>query len=319
MNAELRHIEAFLAVARCGNFTRAASELHVSQPALTVQIRQLEAALGIRLFDRNNRNVALTQAGRELVAPFERILLEIQSIVDHAHDVAAHRRGVVTVACLPSIAARVMPHAIAELAIRHQGISVRVRDVVAARVVELVRSGDVDFGLGICGRGDRELSDQPLFIDRLAAFVQKNHPLAGKRLVSLREVAAYPLILTGRDSSVRELVERALERERLAITVAQEATYMSTALEMASAGLGVAILPDQAITSSIAVRRVAIRNPVLTRRIGIIRKAGRSLSPAAQKLVELLQRSNEPAAGRARHTRSRAETTARTGAARRAE
>ena len=72
MGAELRHIAAFLAVARCGNFTRAATELHVSQPALTVQIRQLEAALGLRLFDRNNRNVALTQPGRELVAPFER-------------------------------------------------------------------------------------------------------------------------------------------------------------------------------------------------------------------------------------------------------
>ncbi len=98
MTAELRHIEAFLAVARSGNFTRAAADLHVSQPALTVQIRQLEAALGLRLFDRNNRRVALTQPGRELVAPLERVLLDVRSIVESAHDFAAHRRGVVTVA-----------------------------------------------------------------------------------------------------------------------------------------------------------------------------------------------------------------------------
>src|SRR5882672_9078663 len=169
MTAELRHIEAFLAVARCGNFTRAAAELHVSQPALTVQIRQLEAALGVRLFDRNNRTVGLTQPGRELVAPLERVLLDVRSIVEGANDVAAHRRGAVTVASLPSIAAELLPRAIADLSHRHQGIAVRVRDVVAARVLELVKSGEVDFGLGSCERFDRDVSEQPLLADRLAA------------------------------------------------------------------------------------------------------------------------------------------------------
>jgi LysR family carnitine catabolism transcriptional activator len=290
MTAELRHIEAFLAVARCGSFTRAADELHVSQPALTVQIRQLEAALGVRLFDRNNRTVGLTQPGRELVAPFERVLLDIRSIVAGAHDFAAHRRGVVTVACLPSIAAELLPRAIADLATRHQGITVRVRDVVAARVLELVKSGEVDFGLGSAGRVDHELTDRPLLSDRLAAFVHKGHALADKHHVTLREVAGYPLILTGPDSSIRELVERVLEREHVSVTVAQEATYMTTALGMAAAGLGIAILPHAAIASAPAVvRRVSIRSPALNRRIGIITKSGRSLQPAAQKLVEVLQ------------------------------
>ena len=290
MTAELRHIEAFLAVARCGNFTRAAAELHVSQPALTVQIRQLEAALGVRLFDRNNRTVGLTPPGRELVAPCERVLLDVRSIIEHAHDFATHRRGVVTVASLPSIAAELLPRAIAGLTTRHQGISVRVRDVVAARVLELVKSGEVDFGLGSCGRGDRELSEQPLLADRLAAFVPANHPLAGKRHVTLRDVATCPLILTGRDSSVRELVERALEGERLSIHVAQEATYMTTALGMVASGLGVAILPHAAAASApTGIRRVSIRTPALTRRIGIITRSGRSLQPAALRLVEALQ------------------------------
>jgi LysR family transcriptional regulator, carnitine catabolism transcriptional activator len=292
MTAELRHIEAFLAVARAGNFTRAAADLHVSQPALTVQIRQLETALGLRLFDRNNRRVALTQPGRELVAPFERVLLDVRSIVESAHDFAAHRRGVVTVASLPSIAAAVLPRAIAELALRHQGIAVRVRDVVADQVVALVKSGEADFGLGSCGV-ERDVTAQPLFADRLAAFVPKHHRLAARRHVTLREVAAYPLVLTSRDSSLRELVERALDHDGLSVTVAHEATYMTTALGLAAAGLGVAILPDAANTSaSRAIRRVEIRKPVLTRQIGILTRAGRSLPPAAHKLVEVLQRSN---------------------------
>ena len=140
MLAELRHIEAFLAVARLGHFTRAAAALHVSQPALTVQIRQLEAALGVRLFDRNNRRVAITQAGRDLVAPLERISLDVASVVRHAHDLSAHRRGLVTVAALPSVAAGPLPQAIRRLADAHQGIVVRVRDAIAARVLELVKS-----------------------------------------------------------------------------------------------------------------------------------------------------------------------------------
>jgi DNA-binding transcriptional LysR family regulator len=290
MTAEIRHIDAFLAVARHGNFTRAASALHVSQPALTVQIRQLEAALGVRLFDRNNRRVALTQVGRELVAPFERIVLDLGTIVANAHDFAAHRRGVVTVACLPSIAAELLPRAIAALARQHEGLVVRVRDVVAARVVDLVKTGEVDFGISGCGVLDRDLTETPLFVDRLTAFLHDDHRLARRGYVTLREIAAGPLILTGKDSSVRGLVDGALRRERLVAHVAQEATYMTTALGMVAAGLGVAILPEAAMTSAPeSVRRVAIRRPVLTRQIGILTRAGRSLSPAAQQLAEVLR------------------------------
>lgn len=290
MTAEIRHIEAFVAVARLGSFTRAAASLHVSQPALTVQIRQLEGALGLRLFDRNNRRVALTQPGRALVASFERLLLDLRSIVDSANDFASHRRGVVTVACLPSVASTLLPRAIAMLSARHQGLLVRVRDVVAGRVVELIKSGEADFGLGICADVDREIVSTPLFTDRLAAFVSVRHRLATRRRVTLREVARHPLILTGRDSSVRVLFDRALAHARLAAELAHEAAYMTTALAMAEAGLGVAILPGTALAGgSGGVRRLDIHRPVITREIGILTRAGRSPSPAAGRLVEVLR------------------------------
>ena len=158
MTAELRHIEAFLAVARLGHFTRAAQALHLSQSALTVQIRQLEAALGLRLFDRNNRRVALTQAGRDLVAPFERISLDVAAVLEHARDLSAHRRGAVTIAALPSIAAGVLPRAVAALARDHAGLVVRVRDAIASRVLELVKAGDVDAGIGCVVRPEPDVA-----------------------------------------------------------------------------------------------------------------------------------------------------------------
>jgi LysR family carnitine catabolism transcriptional activator len=297
MTAELRHIEAFLAVARLGHFTRAAAALHLSQSALTVQIRQLEAALGVRLFDRNNRRVALTQAGRELVPPFERISLDVAAVLQHARDLSTHRRGTVTIGALPSVAAGVLPRTIAALARTHPHIVVRVRDALAARLVELVKSGEVDAGVGCVVRPDPDMTVEPLFSDRLAAFLPAGHPFARRRSLRLPDLAAHPLILTGQDTSVRQRLERTLADLRLPIQVAQEVTYMSTAIGLVEAGLGIAILPESAFTADLGrrVQMVAIREPVLTRDIAILMRAGRSRSPAAEQLIAAL-RAEAPAA-----------------------
>jgi len=143
MIRELRHIHAFLAVARRGSFTRAAAELRVSQPALTVQVRQLEAQLGVSLFDRNKRRVALTQAGRDLVAPLERVIFDFESVIANTRDFVEHRRGIVTVGALPSIAAGLLPRAMKRLADDHPGIVVRVTDALAGRIAALVKTGEV--------------------------------------------------------------------------------------------------------------------------------------------------------------------------------
>ena len=128
---DLRHIRAFLALARAGSFTRAAAELHMAQPTLTVQIQQLEAAVGVKLFDRNKRHVALTQAGRDLLVPLERILIDVEAIAASTEELLEHRRGLVTVAALPSVAAGLLPRAIKKLSESYPGITVRVHDGVA--------------------------------------------------------------------------------------------------------------------------------------------------------------------------------------------
>jgi LysR family transcriptional regulator, carnitine catabolism transcriptional activator len=290
MTAELRHIAAFLAVARLSSFTRAAALLRVSQPALTVQVKQLEDAFGVRLFDRDNRSVALTPAGRELVAPLERIMHDVEAVAGHARDLAGHRRGFVTLAALPSIAAGLLPRAIRVLADRHEGITVRVRDVTAGKIVDLVKSGEADFGIGSVIRPDPGLASQPLLNDRLCAFAPADHPIARKRHITLRALSDSPLILTSPDSSVRQIVERALAHARLAAHVAQEATYMTTAMGMVRAGLGIAVLPESALAGDAGgIRAVAIRTPALRREISILTSVGRSLSPAAQKLIDVLR------------------------------
>lgn len=291
MDAELRHVRAFLAVAHQGTFTRAASVLGMSQPTLTVQIRQLETALGVRLFDRNNRRVSLTAAGRDLVAPFERLILDVEVIATRTQDLASHRRGVVTVAALPSIAASLLPRAMATLAGAHGGIVVRVRDMTAAAIVEAVKRGEADIGLGSLLRPDPDIDTQPLFTDRLCAYVPAGHPLADRRRVALRALVRWPLILTGRDSSVRQLIDRGVEQHRLPTQVIQEVTYMSTAIGMAAAGLGVSILPESALATTApgGPSAVAIHAPVLRRTLVLLSLRSRRASPATEKLIEAIR------------------------------
>ena len=216
---DLRHIRAFLALARAGSFTRAAAELHMSQPTLTVQIQQLETAVGVKLFDRNKRHVALTQAGRDLLVPLERILIDVEAIATSTNELLAHRRGLVTVAALPSVAAGLLPRAIRKLSGSYPGITVRVFDGVASTVAAMVKAGQVDFGISSQTYGDRELTSHVLSMDRLCAVVATNHALARKRSMTLLELARHPLILMLKDSSSRQIVDLAFNREGLVSNV----------------------------------------------------------------------------------------------------
>ncbi|MDR3440292.1 LysR family transcriptional regulator [Telmatospirillum sp.] len=286
-----RQIRAFLAVARVGSFTRAAAEVHLSQPALTVQIRQLEDLLGVRLFDRDKRQVHLTSAGKNLVAPLERVLVDLDAVMNTSQDLATFRRGKVSLALLPSLAASLLPHALRKFRETYPGIEVQIHDVVAEKIVQMVKAEEVDFGLGTRLTPDRAVVVEDFLNDRLCAFFPEGHPLASGDILSVQQVAAFPLILTGRNSSVRVLFERSLARDGAEIQIAGESNYMSTALGMVRAGLGVAILPASAVeagsVSGVTFR--PIRAPWLTRKIGIIRRAVSSLSPASERFVEVLR------------------------------
>ena len=286
-----RQFNAFLTVARLGNFTRAAARLAISQSTLTVQIRNLEQTLGVRLFDRNRRQVSLTSAGRELITPIDDIVERIDSLVALTQDVSALRRGVVTIAALPSIASSALPPAVAAFVAANPGIKVRIHDVVAQRIIELVKAGDVDFGVGCLIRKDRELAVESLWTDEMRLFVDRRHALAARRSVRLGDLRQIPLILTTRDSSARQLFDKAADRAKMVFTPAFEAHYMSTALALARAGLGAAVLPELAIKPLLDSQLVAlpIRQPTVQRKVVLIVKAGRSLPKAAELMVERLR------------------------------
>lgn len=290
MRHELRQVRAFLKVAELQSFTRAAAVLHVSQSALTVQVRQLEDELGVLLFDRNKRGVTITAAGRDLLEPLKLLVLDAESIAGYARDISAVRTGNLAIAALPTIAADLLPRAIQAFLRSNPGVRITVHDVVADRVRELVVKRAVDLGLGAASRQEREIRALPLFQDRLAAFVPTPHPLATRGEVSLRELCECDLILPNRESSVRRVVEAAAARDRGALAVRHETNYIPTALGMVRCGLGVAILPESAANWKIdGLVRVPICKPAMSRQICVLHRKDRKLSPAALKFVQSLR------------------------------
>jgi LysR family transcriptional regulator, carnitine catabolism transcriptional activator len=291
MLVNARQIKACLAIVKAGNFTRASAAIHVSQSALSVQIRQLEDALGVQLFDRSRRHVSLTAIGRDLMPRFERILRELEAVALHTRDLSELTRGVVTVAAIPSIASTILPKAIRRLTDSYPGLTVRVCDTVAQRVADLVKSGEVDFGIGSLGKTDREVVTDLLMIDRFCAFVAPDYAIDADRAHTLIELTGFPLILPVRESSVRMMVDKIGARVKCSIKPAYEAVYNSTVLGLARDGLGVAIMPESMvdIASDPSLRAIKIHRPAIERRISLITRRGHSLSKAALILADRLK------------------------------
>ena len=302
---ELRHVRAFLKIVETRNFTRAASDLHISQSALTVQIQQLEESLGVRLFDRNKRGVTLTTTGRDVLGPLQRLFQDAAAIVAHAHELSSSSTGFVRIAVLPTVAAGIMPELMESFGREFPGIRMDLLDIVAEQVREAVLKREVDFGIGTRYGRDAELRSTPLFRDRLVVFVQTGHALAKQTMITLREAATFDLILMTRDSSVRENVEAIAQRERLVLEARYQTKMMSTALGFVRAGMGVTILPESAAgPDAPGFARIPMNDRLSSREIELLERRDATLSPAADSFVQHLRRNFRPERPQ-RRTRSR--------------
>ncbi len=295
MGPDLRQIRAFVTVAELGSFTRAASLLNLSQPALTVQIRNLEEILGVRLFDRNTRTVSLTRMGRELVPALQRIVRDLDAVVAEARDVAAKRHGIVRLAALPSFAAGVLPEIIAQYREANPKIAFVIHDVIASGVITQVREEQVDLGLTGGRIVDPDFEVLHTTQDHMHVVYPVGHLFGDMDQVDVEALTRHPLILMHPATSVRAVVNAAfLAAGRLPI-VAAEATYMSTAVGMVRAGLGAAILPGSAmeVRAEHTLRSRPVDDPRFTREISVIKKAERTLPPASESfahdLIQALQ------------------------------
>lgn len=292
MNITLRHLRAAQAVAQHRSFRRAAETLHLSQPALSLAINELESALGITLFNRTSRSVSTTELGLFFVQGAGRLLLDLDHLVQEVGEAARSRRGRVVVSCVSSIASRIMPKVISECAVRYPAIEVEIHDAVATHVLDHVRSGQADFALTI---EPATLSEgmlfEALFEDPFYIVCQRQHPLAAQQSVSWCALNKEKLIELSTSSGIHHLVRNELARSHAHPANLMTVSHLSTVHGLLEAGLGIAVLPRMAlpIKDHPTLVSVPLENPSLSRIIGIYRRRDKSMSPACSALIESLR------------------------------
>jgi DNA-binding transcriptional LysR family regulator len=288
MNFNLADLRAFVAVAKLRSFRAAAEELHLSQPALSRRIEKLESALGVRLFQRTTRKVDLTAVGREFSVRAADLLNGLEESLLGIGDVARRVTGEVTIACIPSAIRFFLPRILKEYHQRYPGIVVRVIDQGANDVVSTVTRSEADFGLNYIGTQDPQLEFERVLTEHFVAACRRDHPLAKKRKVKWSELAAYDYMTVTKASGNRMLIDMALTKLPMRPRWFCEAQHVSTLVSFVEAGMGVAAVPELAMPPPGHPTLVSIPlvEPSISRSVGLIRRVGRKLPPAAQQLYD---------------------------------
>ncbi|CAG9164950.1 HTH-type transcriptional regulator CynR [Cupriavidus laharis] len=290
MNYTLRQLRVFLAVAETGGFSRAADAVGLTQSAVSRGVAELEEALGVRLLDRTTREVVLTHAGQALAPALERLLGQLDDTLEDTRQLGEHYRGRVVIAGAPTISARLMPMYVAACAEQYPEIRLTIRDSVQADGLEQIRAGGVDFGVLIDPLVHDGLTIEPLVTDPFCFVCRRDHPLAQEESVPWSALHGMRLVLLDLASGSRPLIDRVFGRHGVVPQVVQELGHSASVFGMVEAGIGASVLPTYSLplpAASPLVWRPLV--PCEERRIVMVRREDRSLSPAAEAVWELVR------------------------------
>lgn len=271
MNISYRQLKAFMLVARLGNFTRAAEQLHITQAGLSVMMRELEAQLDNRLFDRTTRTVALTAAGEKFLPAATRAVNELELAAAELTDIGERSHRKLRVAATPLVSSDLLPAVCASFRKKHPEINVQLIDSDLNRVHAMVENGEVDFGMGFFFKSARGVERSLLCSFQLMRVTSLDGGTAGhasksRRLPKVEKVqwsamANDVLIGLPPDNPIQQLVETHLATIGRGNEERQVFNYFDTLIAMAAAGMGTAIIPTFAMQ---ACRRHRVRTDLLT-------------------------------------------------------
>ncbi|WP_321906087.1 LysR family transcriptional regulator [Paraburkholderia tropica] len=290
MKVENSELEAFVAVAELGSFQKAADRLHLTQPGLSRRVQKLEHALGVELFHRTTRSVVLTGVGRQFLPMARQQILQLGTMLSSVREIAEKRFGKVRLASIPTVVARVLPEVLLAFAEKYPRVGVQIFDGNHDGVLGQVRGGLAEFGITLDCGDDEDLVFEPLITDRYVLAVHRTHAWANRESVSLRELADARLIIGGRDSGNRLLLEMLLGQESISLRWFYEVEHIFCVVALVEAALGCAIIPSLTVADGAApnLRAVPIFGAEIKRTIGIVRHRHVSMSPIAEDLCGLL-------------------------------
>jgi DNA-binding transcriptional LysR family regulator len=286
-----RHLRAVLAVAENRSFIAAATSLRISQPALTRTIQQVETTLGVELFSRTTRQVSVTHAGKEFAALAERVLNDLSISISNLKRQAAQPSGSIAVASVLSLANALLPELLADFGKRYPGIQIHLREGIHRDVVDDVRSGQVDFGIGYVEGLPETFAIEDLGVERFRVALSATHPLARLKIIDIASLKDETMVSFPRESRSRQIADGAAAAKGIVLRYAMTVNRLPTLLSLVRNGVGLAILPASECPPENDRRLVSrsLRGTPFSCRLGVMRSRERELTPAAAILLVVIR------------------------------
>ena len=295
---ELRELRSFCTAASLRSISRAAERLGIGQPTVTTHIKKLEQELGVVLFDRVRRPIQLTLSGRTLAELATPLVEGIDALAATASE--AEERGPVTVASTPDIIPHTLLRVVRAFLARYPGVHLRIRSGTRTEVLHMVNDGEVDIGIiQHAERGER-FDFEGLFLYERVLITPRDHPLLSEPLRSLEQIAPWPLILMGRGTYTRDILEQQFKRKGVAYDVIMELDSMDMIKRYVALGMGISVGPRLAIEPedqhNLGV--VSLANLLPVDQAGIVTLPGRTLSTPALRFISVMKDALVPAGSR---------------------
>ncbi|HET9525731.1 MAG TPA: LysR family transcriptional regulator [Pyrinomonadaceae bacterium] len=288
---EIRQLRAFVAIAESGTFTAGALRVHVTQAAISMQIRQLENEIGAKVFVRAPRHVILTEAGEQLLRRARQILREHDAALDEIAELAGAERGRLRIGSASAmVLTDQLPGILKELRSQHPGAEIGVTSGTSEVLVDQILAGDIDIAFVSLPVDVRGIKTERLSEDQLVAIASPRHKLAKQRTISAYTLAGERLILGERGGNTRRLIDQFFAQAGVTLHVAMELSRQQAIRRMVEADMGVGIVPLQSVIEDVESGRLVrwwIEGAQINWELGIAQLTGGYESPIMQTFIRL--------------------------------
>ncbi len=282
---ELRQLEYFQMASRLKNITRAAQRLRVSQPNITVAIKKLEAELGVQLFDRSQKQLTLTPEGKVFLKRIELALRNIDDAILEVNDYKQLQKGTIKIGIPPMMGAYLFPKVFSGFRHLHPNLDVLLYEEGSVTIRDKLESDELDFGIILVPENAPNLNVLKMSRNQLMVCVSKKSPLANKKSITLKDIAASDLIMMKEGSYLRQVVQSKLSALKISPRTVLESGQIVTIKGLVAHQVGIAFLLDFICQNSHDIASIPFYEPIFVD-IGLAWKKEKYVSKAAQAFID---------------------------------
>lgn len=286
---ETQNLQAFIQVAETGSFSQAAEKLHLTQPAVSKRVAQLEQQLDCQLFDRIGRQIGLTEAGHALM-PFARSVIQQLELARQAvRDLSGQVAGELRLATSHHIGLHRLPPILSRFSKAFPEVQIDIDFMDSEQAYDLILHGKSELAVvTLAPDADASVITRAVWPDPLDVMVARDHPLARRHSCSLQALAEHPAVLPGLNTYTGQIVKKLFDSHGLQLRVSMATNYLETIRMMATVGLGWTVLPRSMCDHTLVP--LEVKGIRIERTLGVVYHRGRSLSRAARAFIEELSR-----------------------------